>query len=162
MTKFVSPLHKEPRTDQSAQTTKVLLGELISCIGVTYRNMSEGLLTGAEMTQRQLHCQSLSSIGDSSQKLGTWRNCTAYRWIKGLENAHSRCLSWSKLFQTTGMRVALLRVFFAAQLPFIWEGLIALWQGRSLVNLINFSDHFEIFFCLPAWGASFQREWRVE
>ena len=50
MIKFVSLLHKEPRTDQSAHTTKVLLGEPISFIGVTYRNMGEGLLTGAEMT----------------------------------------------------------------------------------------------------------------
>ena len=48
MTKFVSLLHKEPRTDQSAHTTKVLLGEPISFIGVTYRNMGEGLLTGED------------------------------------------------------------------------------------------------------------------
>jgi hypothetical protein len=66
VTKLVSPMHKEPRTDQSAHTTKVLLGELISFIGVTYRNMGEGLLTGAEMTQKQLHRQSLPSMGDSS------------------------------------------------------------------------------------------------
>ena len=52
MTKLVSPLHKEPRTDQSAHTTKILLGEPISFIEVTYRNMGEGLLTGAEMTQK--------------------------------------------------------------------------------------------------------------
>ena len=52
MTKLVSPLHKEPRADQSAHITKVLFGELISFIGITYRNMGEGLLTGAEMTQR--------------------------------------------------------------------------------------------------------------
>ena len=44
-------LDKEPRTDQSAHTTEVLRGEPISFIGVTYRNMGEGLLTGAEMTQ---------------------------------------------------------------------------------------------------------------
>ena len=38
-------LDKEPRTDQSAHTTEVLRGEPISFIGVTYRNMGEGLLT---------------------------------------------------------------------------------------------------------------------
>ena len=97
MTKFVSLLHKEPRTDQSAHTMKVLLGELIPFLGDTCRNISEGLVTGVEITQRQLHRQSLPSVGDSSQKLGAWRNCTACRWIKGLENVHSRCLSWSKL-----------------------------------------------------------------
>ena len=79
MTKFVSPLHKEPRTDKSAHTTKVLLGEPISFIEVTYRNMGEGLVIGAEMTQRQLHWQSLPSVGDISEKLGTWRNCAACR-----------------------------------------------------------------------------------
>jgi hypothetical protein len=97
VTKRVSPLHKEPRTDQPAHTTKVLLGELISFIGVAYRNMGEGLLTGTEMTQKQLHRQSLPSVGDSSQKLRTWRNCTACRWINGLKNVLSRCLSWSEL-----------------------------------------------------------------
>ena len=71
MTKFLSPLHKEPRKDQSAHTTKVLVDEPISFIGVTYRNMGEGLVTGAEMTQKLLHRQSLPSMGDRSQNLGT-------------------------------------------------------------------------------------------
>lgn len=57
LTNLFSHLDKEPRTDQSAHTTKVLLGEPMGFIGVTYRNMGEGLLTGAEMTQRQLHHQ---------------------------------------------------------------------------------------------------------
>lgn len=33
---------------------KIQLGEPVSFTGVTYRNMGEGLLTGAEVTQRQL------------------------------------------------------------------------------------------------------------
>lgn len=49
---------KEPRTDQSAHTTEVLVGEPISFIGVIYRNMGEELLRGAEMCERQLHHQS--------------------------------------------------------------------------------------------------------
>ena len=119
MIKFVSLLHKEPRTDQSAHTTKVLLGEPISFIGVTYRNMSEGLLTGAEMTQRQLHRQSLPSIGDSSQKLGTWKTAQHVDGSKGWRMSIPGASVGLNFLQTAGMRVALLRVFFAAQLPFI-------------------------------------------
>ena len=153
MIKFVSLLHKEPRTDQSAHTTKVLLDEPISFIGVTYRNMGEGLLTGAEMTQRQLHRQSLPSVGDSSQKLGAWRNCTACRWIKGLENVHSRCLSWSKLLADSWYEGGSFESLLCISASFHLRGtltFIDLWQGRSLVNLINSRDHFEIFCCLPA------------
>jgi hypothetical protein len=35
-------------------TTKVLFGEPMNFIGVTNRNIVEGLLTGAEIIQRQL------------------------------------------------------------------------------------------------------------
>ena len=35
------------------KSIKVQLGEPMSYIGVSYRNMGEGLLTGTEMTQRQ-------------------------------------------------------------------------------------------------------------
>ena len=135
MTKFVSTLHKEPRTDQSAHTTRVLLGEPISFIGVTYRNMGEGLVTGAEMTQRQLHCQSLPSVGDSSQKLGTWRNCTAYRWIKGLENVHSRCLSWSKLLADSWYEGGSFESLLCSSASFHLRGTFSfyslLWQGGA-------------------------------
>lgn len=58
MTKLFSHLDKEPRTDQSAHTTKVLLGEPMGFIGVTYRNVGEGLFTEADITQSQLHPQS--------------------------------------------------------------------------------------------------------
>jgi hypothetical protein len=34
---------REPTTDQSMNTTKVQLGDPMSFIGVTYRNMGEGL-----------------------------------------------------------------------------------------------------------------------
>lgn len=54
-------------TDQSRDTTKVELGEPMSFTGVIYRHMGEGLLTGAYMTQRQLHDQSPPCIDDSSQ-----------------------------------------------------------------------------------------------
>ena len=119
MTKFVSTLHKEPRTDQSAHTTKVLLGEPISFIGVTYRNMGEGLLTGAEMTQRQLHHQSPPSMGDSSQKLELRETAQPVDGSKGWRMSFPGTSVGLNFFQTAGMRVALLRVFFAAQLPFI-------------------------------------------
>ena len=55
-------------TDQS--TTKVQLGEPMSFIGVTYRNMGEGLLTGAEMTQGQLYHQSPPHYGPQKREPG--------------------------------------------------------------------------------------------
>jgi hypothetical protein len=48
---------REPMTDRDMDTTKVQLDEPMSFIGFTYRSMGEGLLTGTEMTQRQLHHQ---------------------------------------------------------------------------------------------------------
>ena len=43
----------------------------MSFTGIPYRNMCEGLLTGAEMTQGQLYHQSPPHYGP--QKTGTWR-----------------------------------------------------------------------------------------
>ena len=48
---------RELKIHHSKDTTKDQLGEPMSFIGITYRNIIEGLLTGAEMTQRQLHHQ---------------------------------------------------------------------------------------------------------
>lgn len=41
----------------------------MSFIKITYRNVGDGLLRGAEMTQRQLPHQRPPSIGDSPQNL---------------------------------------------------------------------------------------------
>lgn len=46
---------RELMTDMDA--TKAQLGEPVNFIGVTYWNMGEELLTGTEMTDRQLHRQ---------------------------------------------------------------------------------------------------------
>lgn len=54
---------KEPITDQNTETTKVQLGEVWVLLGVPYLNISDALLTGAEMTQRQLYHQSPSQHG---------------------------------------------------------------------------------------------------
>lgn len=43
---------REPTKDQSRDVTRVQLEETMSFTGVTYRNMGEASLTGAEMTQR--------------------------------------------------------------------------------------------------------------
>lgn len=40
--------------DQSTDTTKVQLGEPVTSTVVTYRNMDAWLLTGTEVTHRQL------------------------------------------------------------------------------------------------------------
>ena len=45
------------RQGAHVRPTKEQLGEPMCVIGVTYRSVSDGLLTGAEMTQRQLHHQ---------------------------------------------------------------------------------------------------------
>jgi hypothetical protein len=44
--------------DQGTETSKAQLGKAMGFIGVTYRIMGEGLLNGAEKTQRLLHLQS--------------------------------------------------------------------------------------------------------
>ena len=47
-------------TDKSTDTTKVCTSEPMGFIWVSYKNMSERLFTGAEMTQTQLHQRSLT------------------------------------------------------------------------------------------------------
>ena len=54
---------REPITDQSKDPTGVQLGEPMSSIEVTYRNVGEGFLTGGEMTPR--FTKSNPSMGDS-------------------------------------------------------------------------------------------------
>ena len=48
---------REPTPDLSMDTTIVQFNESMSFIAITHGNMGEGLLTGAEMTQRQLQHQ---------------------------------------------------------------------------------------------------------
>ena len=108
------------------------------------------------MTQRQLYHQSPHSVGDSSK---SWEPRETAQPVDGSTGWTVSFLSASvglNVFQTAGMRLALLTVFLAAQLPFIWEGLsafIVLWHGRNLVYLISFRDHFGIF-----WGAFLPKE----
>lgn len=56
-------------TDQSTDATKVQLDKPVSFIGVTYRNMGEGFLTGAEMTQTPCITKAHPSMNDISQSL---------------------------------------------------------------------------------------------
>jgi hypothetical protein len=53
MNKYLLTPDREPKTDQNVNTTKVLVGEPKTFTIVTYQNMGAGLLTVAEMTQRQ-------------------------------------------------------------------------------------------------------------
>jgi hypothetical protein len=46
-------------TDLNTDNTKVQLGKPTKCIDVSYKNMGKGLLTGAEIAQRELYHQSL-------------------------------------------------------------------------------------------------------
>lgn len=63
---------RELITDQIMVITAVQFGEVMCFIWITYRHMSERLLTGEERTQRQLYRQSSPSTGGhSAQKPGT-------------------------------------------------------------------------------------------
>jgi hypothetical protein len=47
-------------------TTEVQRGESMSFIGVTYRNMGEGLFTGTDVIQDNCITKAQHSMGDSS------------------------------------------------------------------------------------------------
>lgn len=66
---------------QSKAITKDQFGKPMTFIGVAYRNMTEGLLTGTEMSQSSLITKAYSSMGDCSQKLGT---CTILHKLQNL------------------------------------------------------------------------------
>ena len=51
---------RELMTKQHMNTTKFQLEETVRFIGVTFRNVGEGLIIGAEIIQRQLNVQSLA------------------------------------------------------------------------------------------------------
>lgn len=60
----------ESMTVSSIDTTEVQLGESMSCIGIACGNTAEGLFTGAEMIQRQLHHRSPPQYGGQLTKAG--------------------------------------------------------------------------------------------
>lgn len=64
-------------TVQNTDTTKVQFVDPVSFSGVTYRNLGEELLTGAEMTQRHCITQAHSSMSDSSQNWEPGAHCSA-------------------------------------------------------------------------------------
>ena len=126
------------------------------------------------MTQRQLHHRSPHSMGDSPKSWEPGETAQPVDTSTGGRMSFPGAWVGLNVFQTAGMRLALLRAFMAAQLPFIWEGLsafIALWQERNLVYLISFRDHFGIFWVaflpeeLPfrvneGWYGSMFQYWR--
>lgn len=63
--------------DQSTNITKVHFGEIMSFIGVIYRNMSERLLIGAEIKAQYTCIKQINpSMSYNSQKLRTWSTLT--------------------------------------------------------------------------------------
>jgi hypothetical protein len=64
----------------------------MSFAGVAYRDMNKVFLTGAELTQRQLHYQTClsHSMGNSSLKLENKSALNSLQQIKKLETVHSR------------------------------------------------------------------------
>lgn len=66
--------------------------------GLTYRDMSEGLLTGANMTQRQLHHQSSHLPGWQLTKTGSWELTAQSAGNCMSKTVLSRCLSCPEPF----------------------------------------------------------------
>ena len=82
---------REHMTDECKDTPRIQLRETISFIGITYRSLGEGLLTGTEMTQRQLHHQAYSSMRDFSKSWEPGAHCTAWSQLSRLESVFSSC-----------------------------------------------------------------------
>jgi hypothetical protein len=131
---------RESMTEQRMDTTKVQFSEPVSFIRVIYRNMDEGLLTGVEMTQRQLHHQSQPQHGWQLTKTGNQEpTAQPAGW---LESALSRCLSSKPL------PVARL-VSASWHLDLSGSGVYYLfWGRRGLVNLVNFRDFLQLFWVI--------------
>ena len=88
-------LNRDHMTNQSTNITKVQLGEPMSFIGVTYRNMGEGSCTGAEMTQRQLYHQGPPQHEWQLTNLETWGTLHSLQ-VAQLVSASSGQLVWSQ------------------------------------------------------------------
>ena len=117
-------LNRDHMTNQSTNITKVQLGEPMSFIGVTYRNMGEGSCTGAEMTQRQLYHQGPPQHEWQLTNLETWSTLHSLQAAQQVGECPFRVtLPGSSagfcFFQAAG----LVAVFPAARFPFIWDGL---------------------------------------
>lgn len=63
VSKCLPTLNRELMEDESKDTTKTHLGESMNFIGATYRNMGQGLLTRAEMTQTAVSPKSTLARG---------------------------------------------------------------------------------------------------
>lgn len=126
--------------DQSINTTKVQLGEPMSFIGITYRNMDEGLLI--EMIQRQLYHRSLPS----SPKLGTQSILHSLQATQQFGECPSQ---GAQLVESLLGNSAGLRFFQALNLLCSLSYLRVTPQGReSLENLISFEDSEAGLSCL--------------
>lgn len=109
---------REPRAEQSRDTTKVPFGGSVSYTGATHRSVCEGLVTGAEMTHRQCHPPSLLQDDDSSLELGVWRSPHSLRaarqirqcpfWVAPLVSASSG--------SSAGLRMSLFRPYCSYKL----------------------------------------------
>jgi hypothetical protein len=71
----------------------------VSFICVTYRNMCEGLLIGAEITQRHLYHQAHPIMDDSSHKLETWDTMHIPQAIQCFGVFFLSCIVGTDLFQ---------------------------------------------------------------
>lgn len=115
-THLVTP-DREPMTVQRTDTPKVFqLGKPMSFTRVTYKNMRERLLTGAEITQRQMHHQ--SSPQHEWQLTGAGAHCIVYRKSTGKS-------VFSSLLGCSGD----LRIAFVSWL--VWENQLLMWLAKE-------------------------------
>lgn len=87
------PQIENPQQTEARIPSISKLDELVGFIGVAYKTMGEGLLIGAERTQRQLYHQAHFTEGESPQSWEPGAHCTAFRQLIKLEGVFSRCLS---------------------------------------------------------------------
>lgn len=97
--------------------------------------MGEEILTGAEITKRQLYHQYHHSREAIYKLWEPGAHCTFYRQLNSLKNVFSKCFSWSK---------ALLGNCWFLLLPYSWSDLrllcrLACWK-ESLNSLASLSD----------------------
>lgn len=122
MTHLLTP-DREPMANQGTGITKFQHGEPVSFVGVTYVSVGEGLLTGVKMAHRQLYHTSPAQHWQQLTQSGRRR-------LMRLESVFSKPLCSKLPLPGSSACVCFfqanwpgLRVFSAAQLCPVWEGL---------------------------------------
>lgn len=140
----------------------------MSFIVVTYRNMHEGLLTTAEMTQRQPYHQNPPHHGWQLTRLGTWNTQYSLQDLNDLESVLFKWL-WSKPLPGSvagfcfSQAAGLVWIFFGADsADIVREGPSE--PGHVYGILKTFIIFFNFNFyccCLPPCLRNFPSRWNI-